>query len=114
MDQEVEHVRKIDQGSRTICVVDDVCFEAPPGYAKLGALDRTQFSIEEEDDLLQFAIQQSLLEAGSEKDEVVFIIPIDSIISCQFLLLNSIIYIHRWTFGRRSRRKSHRGQKLLI
>ncbi|XP_015111420.1 ankyrin repeat domain-containing protein 13D isoform X1 [Diachasma alloeum] len=70
MDQEVEHVRKIQDGSRTICVVDDICFEAPAGYAKLGALDRTQFSIEEEDDLLQFAIQQSLLEAGSEKDEV--------------------------------------------
>lgn len=37
---------------------------------KLGAEVRTQFSIEEEDDLLQFAIQQSLLEAGSERDEV--------------------------------------------
>lgn len=33
----------------------------------LGAEVRTQFSIEEEDDLLQFAIQQSLLDAGSEK-----------------------------------------------
>lgn len=31
---------------------------------------RTQFSIEEEDDLLQFAIQQSLIDAGSERDEV--------------------------------------------
>ncbi|PSN45064.1 Ankyrin repeat domain-containing protein 13B [Blattella germanica] len=31
---------------------------------------RRQFSIEEEDELLQFAIQQSLIEAGSEKDEV--------------------------------------------
>lgn len=36
----------------------------------IGAEVRTQFSIEEEDDLLQFAIQQSLLEAGSERDEV--------------------------------------------
>ncbi|XP_063984442.1 ankyrin repeat domain-containing protein 13D isoform X2 [Diachasmimorpha longicaudata] len=70
MDQEVEHVKKIQDGTRTVCVVDDICFDAPVGYAKLGALDRTQFSIEEEDDLLQFAIQQSLLEAGSEKDEV--------------------------------------------
>ena len=31
---------------------------------------RTQFSIEEEDDLLQFAIQQSLIDVGSERDEV--------------------------------------------
>lgn len=38
----------------------------------IGAEVRTQFSIEEEDDLLQFAIQQSLLEAGSERDEVSF------------------------------------------
>lgn len=37
----------------------------------IGAEVRTQFSIEEEDDLLQFAIQQSLLEAGSERDEVI-------------------------------------------
>lgn len=38
----------------------------------IGAEVRTQFSVEEEDDLLQFAIQQSLLEAGSERDEVLF------------------------------------------
>jgi hypothetical protein len=37
-----------------------------------GAEVRRQFSIEEEDELLQFAIQQSLIEAGSEKDEVLF------------------------------------------
>lgn len=34
---------------------------------------RTQFSMEEEDDLLQFAIQQSLLEVGSERDEVEYL-----------------------------------------
>ncbi|KAG8036043.1 hypothetical protein G9C98_004622 [Cotesia typhae] len=70
LDQEVPHVKRIQEGPRTTCIVDDICFEAPAGYVKLGALDRTQFSIEEEDDLLQFAIQQSLLEAGSERDEV--------------------------------------------
>ncbi|KAK0174482.1 hypothetical protein PV327_010245 [Microctonus hyperodae] len=70
MDQDVANVRKIEDGSKLACVVDDICFEAPMGYTKLGAIDRTQFSIEEEDDLLQFAIQQSLLEAGSEKDQV--------------------------------------------
>jgi hypothetical protein len=39
----------------------------------LGAEVRRQFSVEEEDELLQFAIQQSLIEAGSEKDEVLII-----------------------------------------
>lgn len=32
---------------------------------------RRQFSVEEEDDLLQFAIQQSLIEAGTEREEVI-------------------------------------------
>lgn len=39
-------------------------------FLTTGADVRRQFSIEEEDDLLQFAIQQSLIEAGSERDEV--------------------------------------------
>lgn len=32
--------------------------------------NRRQFNMEEEDDLLQFAIQQSLIDAGTEKEEV--------------------------------------------
>ncbi|XP_028818704.1 ankyrin repeat domain-containing protein 13B isoform X2 [Denticeps clupeoides] len=44
-------------------------FEAPPGYSVLGGTQRENMR-EEEDDLLQFAIQQSLLEAGSEYDQV--------------------------------------------
>lgn len=70
LDQEVPHVGHLQETNRMTCLVDDICFEAPTGYIKLGAEVRTQFSIEEEDDLLQFAIQQSLLEAGSERDEV--------------------------------------------
>lgn len=70
LDQEVPHVGHLQETNRVTCLVDDICFEAPSGYVKLGAEVRTQFSIEEEDDLLQFAIQQSLLEAGSERDEV--------------------------------------------
>ncbi|XP_014478179.1 PREDICTED: ankyrin repeat domain-containing protein 13D isoform X1 [Dinoponera quadriceps] len=70
LDQEVPHVGHLQETNRITCLVDDICFEAPSGYVKLGAEVRTQFSIEEEDDLLQFAIQQSLLEAGSERDEV--------------------------------------------
>ncbi|XP_015177619.1 PREDICTED: ankyrin repeat domain-containing protein 13D isoform X1 [Polistes dominula] len=70
LDQEVPHVGHLQETNRMTCLVDDICFEPPTGYIKLGAEVRTQFSIEEEDDLLQFAIQQSLLEAGSERDEV--------------------------------------------
>lgn len=70
LDQEVPHVIRVEEGNRLTCLVDDVCFEVPTGYKKLGAEVRTQFSIEQEDDLLQFAIQQSLLDAGSEQDEV--------------------------------------------
>ncbi|XP_076287516.1 ankyrin repeat domain-containing protein 13D isoform X2 [Lasioglossum baleicum] len=70
MDQEVPHVGHLQETNTMTCLVDDSCFEAPMGYVNLGAEVRTQFSIEEEDDLLQFAIQQSLLEAGSERDEV--------------------------------------------
>ncbi|XP_062408088.1 ankyrin repeat domain-containing protein 13B [Sardina pilchardus] len=44
-------------------------FEAPPGYTVLGGNQRENMR-EEEEDLLQFAIQQSLLEAGSEYDQV--------------------------------------------
>ncbi|XP_076831845.1 ankyrin repeat domain-containing protein 13B isoform X2 [Brachyhypopomus gauderio] len=44
-------------------------FEAPRGYSVLGGSQRDSMR-EEEDDLLQFAIQQSLLEAGSEYDQV--------------------------------------------
>ncbi|XP_071629370.1 ankyrin repeat domain-containing protein 13D isoform X1 [Temnothorax longispinosus] len=70
LDQEVPHVGHLQETNRITCLVDDICFETPTGYTKLGAEVRAQFSIEEEDDLLQFAIQQSLLEAGSERDEV--------------------------------------------
>ena len=44
-------------------------FEVPPGYTVLGSKQRDTLR-EEEEDLLQFAIQQSLLEAGSEHDQV--------------------------------------------
>ncbi|XP_074497516.1 ankyrin repeat domain-containing protein 13B [Sebastes fasciatus] len=44
-------------------------FEPPSGYSMLGGKQRDSMR-DEEEDLLQFAIQQSLLEAGSEYDQV--------------------------------------------
>ncbi|KAJ1168796.1 hypothetical protein NDU88_000709 [Pleurodeles waltl] len=51
------------------CQVDPSVFEVPEGYATLGA-GRSEPMRDEDDDLLQFAIQQSLLEAGTETDQV--------------------------------------------
>lgn len=77
-----------DQQKRLSCVVDDVCFEIPEDYSvygigggrtgggggrangNSGGARRTQFSMDEEDELLQYAIQQSLLDVGSEGDQV--------------------------------------------
>ncbi|XP_054827931.1 ankyrin repeat domain-containing protein 13D isoform X1 [Eublepharis macularius] len=51
------------------CEVDPSVFEVPQGYTMLGA-GRTEPMRDEDDDLLQFAIQQSLLDAGTETDQV--------------------------------------------
>lgn len=58
--------------STTSCRAGDIpscVFEAPSGYTLLGGKQRDAVR-EEDEDLLQFAIQQSLLEAGSEYDQV--------------------------------------------
>lgn len=55
---------------RLTCVVNEACFDAPADYMQLGTDVRRQFSLEEDDELLQFAIQQSLMDAGSEEDQV--------------------------------------------
>ena len=36
MDQEVPHVGHLQETNRMTCLVDDICFEAPVGYVKLG------------------------------------------------------------------------------
>ncbi|XP_023615260.1 LOW QUALITY PROTEIN: ankyrin repeat domain-containing protein 13B [Myotis lucifugus] len=51
------------------CEISPTLFEAPRGYSVLGG-QREAATHDDDDDLLQFAIQQSLLEAGSEYDQV--------------------------------------------
>ncbi|XP_032009505.1 ankyrin repeat domain-containing protein 13D isoform X1 [Hylobates moloch] len=51
------------------CEVDPTVFEVPEGYSVLGT-ERSEPLRDEDDDLLQFAIQQSLLEAGTEAEQV--------------------------------------------
>ncbi|KAM8797168.1 LOW QUALITY PROTEIN: ankyrin repeat domain-containing protein 13B [Eudromia elegans] len=50
------------------CEMDPSLFEVPRGYSVVGS--QQDALREDEDNLLQFAIQQSLLEAGSEYDQV--------------------------------------------
>ncbi|XP_053416444.1 ankyrin repeat domain-containing protein 13D isoform X2 [Nycticebus coucang] len=56
-------------GSPFPCEVDPTVFEVPEGYSVLGA-ERSEPLRDEDDDLLQFAIQQSLLDAGTEAEQV--------------------------------------------
>ncbi|XP_016057369.1 PREDICTED: ankyrin repeat domain-containing protein 13B [Miniopterus natalensis] len=51
------------------CEISPTLFEAPRGYSMLGG-QREAATHDDDDDLLHFAIQQSLLEAGSEYDQV--------------------------------------------
>ncbi|XP_064432166.1 ankyrin repeat domain-containing protein 13D isoform X3 [Mirounga angustirostris] len=56
-------------GSPFPCEVDPAVFEVPEGYSVLGT-ERSEPLRDEDDDLLQFAIRQSLLEAGAEAEQV--------------------------------------------
>lgn len=62
------HVARLEEGNRLTCLLDDVCFDVPSGYVKLGPEVRAQYSVDEEDDLLQIAIQQSLLDSGGDRE----------------------------------------------
>ncbi|XP_064612137.1 ankyrin repeat domain-containing protein 13B-like isoform X2 [Liolophura sinensis] len=64
----VECVRENDEMT---CSVDESSFFPPPSYANIGEAHQSRLR-DEDDELLQFAIQQSLLEAGTENDQVTF------------------------------------------
>lgn len=66
----VEHVTNIQEKDRLSCVIDDRCFDIPTHYTNKGGDYRRQLTFEDEDDLLQYAIQQSLIESGSESEQV--------------------------------------------
>ncbi len=66
----VEHVTNIQEKDRLSCVIDDRCFDIPTNYTNKGGDYRRQLTFEDEDDLLQYAIQQSLIETGSESEQV--------------------------------------------
>ncbi|XP_035216367.1 ankyrin repeat domain-containing protein 13D-like [Stegodyphus dumicola] len=70
LDEPVPGVTPIKEEKVVACVLDDSCFDTPSGYVRLGSDSLRPLSIDEDDELLQYAIQQSLMEAGSEEDQV--------------------------------------------
>lgn len=72
LDSPVKYVSNIkEEGNedRLTCIIDDECFDLPPNYINR-AHHRRQAGFEDEDQLVQYAIQQSLIESGTENDEV--------------------------------------------
>ncbi|ROT65692.1 putative ankyrin repeat domain-containing protein 13D isoform X2 [Penaeus vannamei] len=72
VDESVDKVSTVKEEDRVTCVIDETVFEPPPSYTKIGHSDQQhlQMSMDEDDALLQYAIQQSLVEAGTEQDQV--------------------------------------------
>ncbi|KOB69537.1 Ankyrin repeat domain-containing protein 13B, partial [Operophtera brumata] len=58
----------IQEGERLSCVIDDQCFDIGRGYKDAGSDDRLGGE-DGEEGLLQYAIQQSLMEAGTHEDQ---------------------------------------------
>lgn len=84
----MQGVARVGEGDELSCVLDESCFEMPQGYSKQGGDLRRQFTMEDEDELLQFAIQQSLIESGTEGDQVNLIKFFMFLIDCYFLVVN--------------------------
>ncbi|BFG06547.1 ankyrin repeat domain-containing protein 13D [Drosophila madeirensis] len=70
----VEYVATLEEQDRVTCLVDDRCFDIPSHYTTRGGDSRRQIPLDE-DDMLQYAIEQSLVETsgacGAEADDKV-------------------------------------------
>ncbi|KAG7161783.1 Ankyrin repeat domain-containing protein 13D-like [Homarus americanus] len=69
VDEHVDNVSTVSEEDRLTCVIDETVFEPPAHYTKIDQ-QHLQLSLDEDDALLQYAIQQSLVEAGTEQDQV--------------------------------------------
>ncbi|KAL4096565.1 hypothetical protein QTP88_021491 [Uroleucon formosanum] len=69
-DKAIEGVQTLDSDGKMFCVVEDSVFFPPRSYVVLGAEQRRQIGIDNDEELLQFAVRQSLLETGAEEDQV--------------------------------------------
>lgn len=72
VDERIDNVSTVCEEDRLSCVIDEAVFEPPASYTVIGHSDQQhlQMSLDEDDALLQYAIQQSLVEAGTEQDQV--------------------------------------------
>lgn len=70
LDAPVKFVEQLREDDRLSCVIDDNCFNIPSHYVNKSNEYRRGMTFEDEDDLLQYALQQSLLEAGTESEQV--------------------------------------------
>lgn len=78
LDQPVHGVTVIEDNQEKACVVEDTCFEPPRGYSRLGDGHHERLR-DEDDELLQFAIQQSLMDGGTESEQLTFMEALNNI-----------------------------------
>lgn len=69
LDNPVPQVTKLEENDRVTVSIEDSVFEIPSHYARSGP-DYRQINYDDDDELMQIAIQQSLLESGTETEEV--------------------------------------------
>ncbi|XP_028032709.1 ankyrin repeat domain-containing protein 13D isoform X1 [Bombyx mandarina] len=63
------HVQCIAEGRRAACVLDDACFELGRGYRDAAAPE-PRGEMDHDERLMHYAIQQSLMDAGTHDDQV--------------------------------------------
>lgn len=68
----VTHVTNVEEDDRLTCIIDDECFAVPTNYENrvVDDLHRQGLGFEGEDELLEYAIRQSLVDSGTENEEV--------------------------------------------
>lgn len=59
-----------EDSHRLSCIIDDNGFDIPQQYTNKSHDFRRQMTFDDEDDLLQYALQQSLIESGTETEQV--------------------------------------------
>lgn len=72
VDAAINKVSTVAEENGLSCVIEEDAFDPPSSYTVIGHSDQQhlQMSLDEDDALLQYAIQQSLVEAGTEQDQV--------------------------------------------
>lgn len=74
LEDSVPHVTNIkdEVDERPTCIIDDECFAVPANYENRASDYRHQgLGFEDEDELLEYAIRQSLVDSGTENEEVI-------------------------------------------